>query len=137
MRRIHLFCEDAGHEQFLKALLNRLARRYAIEIEIKVNSARGGHGRMRHRLRNYIESLREGWINAGTPDLIVVVRDANREGLSKRLSELKTDVKDYDPITIYAIPDPHLERWLLLDSSAFKDVLGRGCSAPDQKYEKD
>ena len=137
MRRIHLFCEDAGHEQFLKALLNRLARRYAIEIEIKVNSARGGHGRMRHRLRNYIKSLREGRINAGTPDRIVVVRDANCSGLSKMLSELKTDVEDYDPITIYAIPDPHLERWLLLDSAAFKDVLGRGCSAPDQKCEKE
>ena len=137
MRRIHLFCEDAGHEQFLKALLNRLARRYAIEIEIKVNSARGGHGRMRYRLRNHIKRLREGRINAGTPDLIVVVRDANCSGLSKMLSALKTVVEDYDPITIYAIPDPHLERWLLLDSSAFKDVLGRGCSAPDQKYEKD
>ena len=137
MRRIHLFCEDAGHEQFLKALLNRLARMYAIEIEIKVSSARGGHGRMRYRLRNYIEGLREGQINADTPDLIVVVRDANCSGLSKMLSELKRVVEDYDPITIYAIPDPHLERWLLLDSAAFKHVFGRGCSAPDQKCEKE
>ena len=92
---------------------------------------------MRYRLRNYIESLREGRINADTPDRIVVVRDANCSGLSKMLSELKTDVEDYDPITIYAIPDPHLERWLLLDSSAFKDVLRHGCSAPDQKCEKE
>ncbi len=53
------------------------------------------------------------------------------------LSALKTVVEDYDPITIYAIPDPHLERWLLLDSAAFKHVLGRGCSAPDQKCEKE
>ena len=86
MRRIHLFCEDAGHEQFLKALLNRFEREYAIEIEIRVYSARGGHGRMVHRLRNYIKSLQEGRINAGTPDLIVVVRDANDAGFNKILS---------------------------------------------------
>lgn len=38
---------------------------------------------------------------------------------------------------IYAIPDPHIERWLLLDSAAFKKVLGKGCAAPGQKCERD
>jgi hypothetical protein len=38
---------------------------------------------------------------------------------------------------ICAIPDPHIERWLLLDSEAFKRVLGRGCDAPDQKCIRD
>ena len=37
---------------------------------------------------------------------------------------------------ICAVPDPHIERWLLVDSAAFKSVLGRGCAAPDQKCEK-
>ena len=37
---------------------------------------------------------------------------------------------------IYAIPDPHIERWLLLDSAAFKKVLDKGCSAPTQKCER-
>lgn len=37
---------------------------------------------------------------------------------------------------ICAVPDPHIERWLLLDSSAFKHVFGRGCDAPDQKCER-
>lgn len=36
----------------------------------------------------------------------------------------------------YAIPDPHVERWLLLDSTAFKKVLGKGCSAPGQKCDR-
>jgi hypothetical protein len=35
------------------------------------------------------------------------------------------------------VPDPHIERWLLLDSQAFKEVLHRGCSAPDQKCDRD
>ncbi|MCW5968029.1 MAG: hypothetical protein KIT57_05915 [Blastocatellales bacterium] len=38
---------------------------------------------------------------------------------------------------ICAVPDPHLERWLLIDSGAFKKVLGKGCQAPDQKCERD
>jgi hypothetical protein len=37
---------------------------------------------------------------------------------------------------VYAIPDPHIERWLLLDAAAFKAVLGRGCEAPQQKCER-
>jgi hypothetical protein len=30
-----------------------------------------------------------------------------------------------------------VERWLLLDSQAFKAVLHRGCDAPDQKCDRD
>ena len=37
---------------------------------------------------------------------------------------------------ILAIPDPHIERWLLLDGSAFKAVFGQGCSAPDRKCSR-
>ena len=43
----------------------------------------------------------------------------------------------FDPIPlIHALPDPHVERWLLIDSQAFKAVFGKGCKAPDQKCEK-
>ncbi len=38
---------------------------------------------------------------------------------------------------ILAIPDPHIERWLLLDGVAFKAVFGNGCDAPDQKCDRD
>lgn len=38
--------------------------------------------------------------------------------------------------TVCAVPDPHIERWLLVDSAAFKTVFGRGCDAPDQKCER-
>ena len=37
---------------------------------------------------------------------------------------------------ILAIPDPHIERWLLLDGAAFKAVFGKGCDAPDQKCDR-
>ena len=37
---------------------------------------------------------------------------------------------------VLAIPDPHIERWLLLDGAAFKAVFGTGCDAPDLKCER-
>ena len=37
---------------------------------------------------------------------------------------------------VLAIPDPHIERWLLLDGAAFKTVFGIGCDAPDQKCDR-
>lgn len=37
---------------------------------------------------------------------------------------------------ILAVPDPHIERWLLLDGAAFKAVFGKGCDAPDQKCDR-
>ena len=137
MHKIHLFCEDVGHEQFLRALLNRFAREFDVEITLNFYSARGGFGRMIERLKNYVARLQRGGLDLETPDLIVVARDANCKGLSKMQAELKDIVEDFDSMTIYAIPDPHVERWLLVDSSAFKYALGRGCSAPDQKCEKE
>ncbi len=37
---------------------------------------------------------------------------------------------------VFTIPDPHIERWLLLDGAAFKAVFGTGCNAPDLKCER-
>lgn len=38
---------------------------------------------------------------------------------------------------VLAVPDPHVERWLLLDGAAFKAVFGQGCDAPDRKCDRD
>lgn len=67
------------------------------------------------------------------PDLIVVATDANCKGLNERTREIVC--RDDPAPMILAIPDPHLERWLLLDGAAFKAVFGKGCDAPDQKCD--
>jgi len=71
------------------------------------------------------------------PDLIIVAIDANCQTYLKTRLEIEKVNQRYKHLTIHAIPDPHIERWLLLDSLAFKIVLGQGCRAPDQKCEKD
>lgn len=41
------------------------------------------------------------------------------------------------PLTSYCIPDPHVERWMLVDPHAFHQVFGRGCTLPATKGAKD
>ena len=48
---------------------------------------------------------------------------------------LKTYPQFLELVT-YAIPDPHIERWMLVDPNAFQAVLGRGCTLPAIKCAK-
>jgi hypothetical protein len=67
------------------------------------------------------------------PDLLVVARDTNCRGRATTQREIQNVLGPYAHFTLLALPDPHIERWLLLDSAAFREVLGRGCQAPDAK----
>ena len=133
MHEIALFVEDSAHQQVIGALVQRLAREYGIDVRLDWRSAVRGHGRVVQELRNYLRDLTNQ--RDHLPDLIIVATDANCSGLNERTREIRQDASAF-PI-ILAIPDPHIERWLLLDSAAFKSVFGRGCNAPDQKCDRD
>jgi hypothetical protein len=136
MRRIVLFVEDFAHEVLLKSLIQRLADLQSVSIGgPEVRSARGGHGRVLSELDRYLRDVRRGRQIA--PDLLVVGTDSNCKGLLTRRQEVEDVAAKYHLPLICAIPDPHIERWLLLDSAAFKTVLGKGCDAPDRKCERD
>jgi hypothetical protein len=133
--RVVLFVEDSGHESFLTALLARLAEGERASIELLTRSARGGYGKVVQELVQYIGDIRCG--REHLPEVLVVGADSNCIGVSKRAQALREAVADNVPHLILAIPDPHIERWLLQDSAAFKASVGKGCDAPDQKCEKD
>lgn len=133
MRNVTLFCEDTGHKDFLSSLINRFADTYGIPVEVEALSSTGGHGRMLADLQTYINDLRAF---GGIPDLIVVARDSNCRGTTQTQSEIMGCLDDYSDFAILAIPNPHVERWLLLDSAAFKTVFGSGCDAPDEKCDR-
>lgn len=135
MRTISCFVEDNGHRAFLAALLQRFVRNYNTTVEIKFESARGGHGTAIAELRQYTRDIQRG--KHTIPDLLVVATDGNCKGFLERKQQIEGNLKGYSGKVIYAIPDPHIERWLLLDSSAFKKVLGVGCKAPAYKCERD
>ena len=135
MHNINLFVEDRAHENFLTALILRFADEYNVKINIKASSVRGGHGKVITELKQYLRDLQH--YKEDLPDLVIVGTDGNREGFSERKKAIDQVTSDFTDLVICAIPDPHIERWLLLDPAAFKTVLGKGCQAPDQKFEKD
>lgn len=132
MRDIALFVEDDAHRLFIGPLVERLAGEHGAAVRLDWRSAVGGHGKAAAEFRRYLHDLeRQG---GHPPGLIVVATDANCGGLNAREREFSAAAAPA-PI-VCAIPDPHIERWLLLDGAAFKRVFDRGCEAPDSKCER-
>lgn len=131
---VALFGEDFAHEQIVGALVTRVAGEEGVRVRQDWRSATGGVSRVVAEFRRYLADL--GFQGEPRPDLIVVAIDANRKGLSGRARELDALVDDVPQPVVKAIPDPHVERWLLLDGAAFKGVFGVGCQAPDRRYDR-
>lgn len=134
MREIALFVEDDAHRQIIGPLVERIAGEQAAAIRLNWRSAVRGHGRVVQELRKYLHDIdRHGgpW-----PDVIVVATDANCDGFNDRAREFDRHSKEARTSVVLAIPDPHVERWLLLDGAAFKAAVGQGCDAPDRKCDR-
>lgn len=134
MRRIILFVEDFGHEEVITSLVEYLAHDQGVDVSIRTYSARGGHGRAISELARFVRDVKasqEPW-----PDLLIVAIDANCRGYNTCRREVESLLAGMPIKVVLAIPDPHIERWILLDSSAFKSVLGRGCTPPDRKCDR-
>ena len=131
MREIALFGEDYAHRLVIGALIQRLAQEAGIAVRLDWRSAVHGHGRVVREFDAYLRDLNRQGIR---PDLIIVATDSNCSGLNARTRELERPDALVPVIT--AIPDPHIERWLLLDGAAFRIAVGRGCDAPDLKCDR-
>ena len=90
---------------------------------------------MMSELRRFLREIEQE--HAPLPDLLLIARDANCKGHLPCQNTVRRLVADFRGPVVIAVPDPHVERWLLLDAAAFKTVLGRGCAAPDNKCERD
>ena len=138
MREIALFVEDLAHQLVIGRLTLRLAAGHGIPVQLNWISAQEGHGRVVNELRTYMRDLARQ--SSPLPDLIVVATDANCRGLNRRSREINDAAESVTaplPPMVLAIPDPHIERWLLLDGAAFSRVFGKGCDAPNQKCDRD
>jgi len=133
MREIAIFVEDFAHQKVIGALVQRLADSGNMTVRLIWHNARRGHGAVVREFKEFLRDLeRQG---GPYPDMIIVGTDANCKGLNERAKDFQETTARM-PVTL-AIPDPHVERWLLLDAAAFKAVLGKGCDAPDQKCSRD
>ncbi len=120
--RISVFCEDRGHELFLRALIRRLAAEAAVDVELEFRNSSGGLGHAVSNFKLYQQLMKRGRI-VGTPDVLLVVVDGNDLGWQARRHEL-TRIIDSTvfPVFVVGCPDPYVERWCLLEPQALEAV---------------
>ena len=138
MPEITLFCEDSFHEKFIGAIFRRFGRDYGVAVTLTFLSARGGLPRMHDEFRDFLRDLARE--RQPYPDGVIVVADANCQGYHGRKKLMDVELERYpqfQQLVSYAFPDPHVERWMLVDPNAFQTVLGRGCTLPAIKCAKD
>jgi len=137
MPEITLFCEDSFHEKFISAMLQRFGYDYGVGVKSTFLSSRGGLARMHDEFGDFLRDLSRQ--RHPFPDAVLVVVDANCLGHSERKNLMDSVVAGYpqfDQLISYAIPDPHIERWMLVDPIAFQTVFSRGCTLPAMKCAK-
>jgi hypothetical protein len=134
---IDLFAEDRGHEELLRPLLRRLARDQEKAAQVRVRSARGGHGRALAELDLYQKSVLRIGRGEALPDLLVVAIDGNCDSFAAARGKVRAALRDeFQDRTVHACPDPHVERWYLADLEAFHEVVGITPRVGKQKCEK-
>lgn len=134
MPEIALFVEDSAHRLIIEPLVRRVAEEYGTTVQLDWRNAVGGHGRVLRELdTNLLDLAQQGGL---WPDLVVVATDANCDGLNDRVRQLGGHTQAASAAVILAVPDPHVERWLLLDGAAFNAAVGHGCDAPDHKCDR-
>jgi len=138
--RIHLFCEDVAHEEFLRGLLLRLCAQERMEAIIAIRNARGGRGRALSELDLY-QALAK---SQELPDLLVVGIDTNCSTYAETRDavEARLDTALF-PFHAVACPNPHIELWYMADPVAFERVVGvpppelvPGCGKEDRNVLK-
>ncbi len=134
---VDLFVEDKAHEEFMKAMLNRIAKQEKKTIIQRVRTARGGHGRVQEELSLYQKSLKGGMIG-NIPDILFIAIDANCKRFHKAKTHIESKIEtDFAGRAIIACPDPHIERWYLSDLVSFAEVVGVRPRLGKKKCERD
>ena len=133
---VDLFVEDRAHEDFLGAIVRRIARDQDREIDLRVRVAKGGYPRVLGELDLYQKLVARGVV-LDPPDILVVGADANCEGLAAKKRAIRRHLTPrFKDRTVLAVPTPHVERWYLSDRHAFKQVVGVQPPAERRKCDR-
>jgi hypothetical protein len=148
--KVLYFLEDRGHREFITALTRKIISEVfdGFEVEIIDDVRSANPIKARHRgedkrtaeyvggYKDYLKDLRKS--DSFDYNAFIIVMDGNCNGVSKRVQELSKHVKSDDSfcsIVVYAVPDPHIEKWYVMDVMAFKSGVGLD-SAPELPPEK-
>jgi hypothetical protein len=136
--RVDLYCEDSGHELFVRALLVRIARALGVRVTVQPMNSRGGHGRALSEFRIWQKAMAKSGAGLTRPDLLALIIDANCHGWSDLRRDLSGEIdKKLFPVHVIGCPDPHVERWCFADPVAIQTVFGRPCPRDPEKCERD
>lgn len=132
------FLEDAAQEALIPSLVERLIAEEGKnqgDYTLRILSARGGGS-----IRAYKDFMKQAKKRPSlSADVLIVGSDGNCNGFAKRRSQLlQASAKAPYPLVIPAIPDPHIERWYLLDSQALANAANVPVQAvpPNAKCDK-
>lgn len=136
---IDIFAEDRAHEDFIKAIVNRIASEENKRVSIRIRSARGGHGRALKEFTLYQKGARYSVDDSNClPDLIVVAIDSNCQKFKAAKESIVNSIEsEFIDRTVIACPDPHIERWFLADPESFARIIGTNPSFKKKKCERD
>ncbi len=117
-RIIAFFLEDSAQEALIPSLVRRLIAEAGLsteKFEFLILHSRGGGS-----LRSFKTFLKDARKRRYLIDLLIVGSDANCKGFSERRNTILKAGRGspYLDRIIPAIPDPHIERWFMLDMKA-------------------
>jgi hypothetical protein len=141
------FLEDRAQERFICPLVERVFLETcgsAVRPQHDFRSVRHG-SRAMAELRTFFRELRHNFEHGRpptVPDVILVVVDGNCKGYAQRANQVRNCSRPDNPFNdriVVAAPDPHIERWYLMDQTALKCGIGlqRGLNLPPYKCKKD
>jgi len=134
---LDLFAEDRAHEEFLRAMIIRIAAEQERNLTVRVRSARGGHPRVLEELALYQTSVLKAPENLSMPDLVCVAIDGNCKRWNRARMDIERTIRtQFRQRAIIACPDPHIERWYLADPDSFAQVVGGRPRVGKRKCER-
>ena len=137
---VDLFVEDRAHESFLEPLLMRIAREQDqdIKMEIRVRSARGGHGRAIAEFEIYQKFVMKSLLGNESADMVVVAIDGNCSTFAAARRHIQdATVPMLKDRLVIACPDPHIERWYVADPDSFETIVGHRPRVGSRKCARD
>lgn len=136
--QIAISVEDNAQEQFIKGIIKRiLGENNLSEDDYEITALCNRGGKSLQALKAFIHEGKR--VSYRTKDILIIGSDANCMGFNERKKQIDKITSDspYKNI-ITAIPNPHIERWYIMDPHALKEAVDPGISVnlPSYKCEK-
>jgi len=126
---VGFFVEDVAQINFIVSLVRRVASDLdpTLDIQDRALNATGGRARVLAELRGFLQDVRSGHI---LPDALVIAMDCDCQRRARVAQELDRVVADVNVAgcTVFALPEPHIERWYMAGRAAANNRSPRNAS---------